>query len=87
MTISDAFERCQGNQNTVDLISFKSFIEMFKKDPILGLERTFTTTILNLSILLQSGINIRIYMLQGQYEVAGSLLGTAMRKILHDIMF
>jgi len=87
MTVSDAFERCQSNQNIVDLISLKKFIEMFKQDPLLSLESIITTTVLNLSTLLQTGINIRIYMLQGQYEVAGSFLATTMRKVFDESMF
>ena len=84
--IYDAFGKCQ-KFNMVDIAPLKKFIKMFKHDPLLILERISITMLLDLPSILQAGINIRISLLEGRYEIAGSLFASKIRSIYNEAVF
>jgi len=86
MNVTDSFERCK-KLNTVDTPIFEKFIRMFKQYPALSIFRIFANTVMALPDVTASEFNINVYILQGQYELAGRLYAQNLRTQYDGIMF
>jgi len=86
MNVTDSFERCK-KLNTVDTPIFEKLVRMFKQYPALSIIRVFANTIMDLPHVAASEFNMNIYMLQGQYELAGRLYAQNLRTQYNGVMF
>lgn len=85
MMIIDAFERCD-QLETINFDAVKSFIETVKSHPGESFLKMAGSAVMQLPTMKQSEINMKVYLKQGDYELAGQQFALILLSIYEGIL-